>query len=160
MKSATVSTMSPMEGPGASAFAFAEGHPDNQHNVSINNIAPGYFETYGTPLLAGRTFSAEDQGKPLIAIMNHAAARDCFGNEDPVGKHLTMSHITLTKGDITYEIVGVVADAKYNDIQQPAPPTIYRDLAQEGFIASQVAVRTNVAPDAVASVSARRNPQC
>jgi predicted permease len=152
VESATMSAMSPMEGPGAGASAFADGHPDNPHNVSINNIAPGYFETYGTPLLAGRSFSAEDQGKPLVAIMNQAAARDLFGDDNPIGKYVTLRHITLTKGEITYEIVGVVGDAKYNDIQQPAPPTIYRDSIQAGFIGSQLAVRTSAAPDAVASM--------
>ena len=152
VKSAALSTMSPMQGPGASAFAFAEGHSDYQHNVSINDVAPHYFETYDTPLLAGRYFSADDQGKPLVAIMNQVAARDCFGNENPIGKHLTLSHITSTEGEITYEVVGVVRDAKYNDIQQPAPPTIYRDFVQEGFVGSQLAVRTIIAPDAVAGV--------
>jgi len=151
VKSATVSDMSPMQGPGASAFAFEQGHLDNQHNVSINNVAPDYFETYGTPLLAGRSFSAEDQGKPPVAIMNQSAASDCFGNENPIGRHLTLSHITLTKSEITYEVIGVVGNAKYNDIDQPAPPTIYRDSVQGGFIDSQLAVRTSIAPDAVAS---------
>ena len=152
VKSAALSTMSPMQGPGASAFAFAEGHSDYQHNVSINDVAPHYFETYGTPLLAGRYFSADDQGKPLVAIMNQAAVRDCFGNENPIGKHLTLSHITSTEGEITYEVVGVVRDAKYNDIQQPAPPTVYGDFVQEEFVGSQLAVRTSIAPDAVAGV--------
>jgi predicted permease len=150
VKSATVSSMSPMQGPGASASAFEQGHPDNPHNVLINNVASGYFETYGTPLLSGRYFSVEDQGKPLVAIMNQAAARDCFGNENPIGKQLTLSHITGTKGEITYEVVGVVEDAKYNDIQQPAPPTIYRDLVQAGLIGPQLAVRTSIASDAIA----------
>jgi predicted permease len=152
VRSATVSTMSPMQGPGAAASAFEQGHPSDQRGVSINNVAPGYFETYGTPLLAGRYFSPEDQGRPPVAIMNQAAARECFGNEDPIGRRLTLSHITLTKGEITYEIVGVVGNAKYNDIQQPAPPIIYRDSVQGGFIGSQLAVRTSIAPDAVASV--------
>jgi len=152
VKSATVSDMSPMQGPGSSAFAFSEGHPDNRPNVSINNVGPSYFETYGTPLLAGRYFSAEDQGKPLVAIMNQAAARDCFGNENPIGKYLTLSHITLTNGEITYEVIGVVGDAKYNDIQQPAPPTIYRDLTQAGYMGSQLAVRTTIAAGAVAGM--------
>jgi predicted permease len=152
VKSATVSAMSPMQGPGASAFAFEQGHPDNRHNVSINNVAPEYFETYGTRLLAGRSFSVADQGKPLVAIMNQAAARDCFGAENPIGKHLTLSQITLTRGEITYEVVGVVENAKYNDIQQPVSPTIYRDAVQEGFIGSQLAVRTSIAPEAVAGI--------
>jgi predicted permease len=152
VKSATLSSMSPMQGPAASASAFAQGHPDNQHNVLINNVDPGYLETYGTPLLSGRYFSAEDGDKPPVAMMNQAAARECFGNENPIGKYLTLSHITLTKGEITYEVVGVVGDAKYNDIQQPAPPTIYRDLVQQSFVGSQLAVRTKVAPDAVAGM--------
>jgi putative ABC transport system permease protein len=149
VKSATMSSMSPIEGPGASAFGFAEGHPDNQHNVVINNVAPDYFETYGTPLLAGRYFSAEDQGKPLAAILNQTAVRDCFGNENPIGKHLTLSHITFTKGEITYEVVGVVGDAKYNELQQLSPPTIYRDLVQQQFTASQLAIRTRIDPGGV-----------
>jgi predicted permease len=152
VKSATLSDMSLMQGPGASASAFAEGHPDNLHSVSMNDVLPSYFETYGTPLLSGQYFSAGAQNKALVAIMNQAAARDCFGNENPIGKYLTLSHITLTKGEITYEIVGVVGNAKYNDIQQPSPPTIYRDLDQQGFLGSQLAVRTSIAPDAVAGV--------
>jgi len=150
VKSATLSIMSPMQGAGASAFAFEQGHPDNRHNVSINDVSRGYFETYGTPLLSGRYFAAEDRDKPLVAIINQAAARDCFGNPNPIGKSLTLSHITLTEGEITYEIVGVVANAKYNDIQQPAPPTIYRNLVQEGSVGSQLAVRTSITPDVVA----------
>jgi len=151
VNSAALSEVSPMQGPGAGASAFAEGHPDNHHDVSINNVAPGYFETYDTPLLAGRSFTREDQEKPLVAVINQTAARDCFGDENPIGKHLTLSHITLTQGDFTYEVVGVVTDAKYNDIEQPAPPTIYRDTVQNGTIPSQLAVRTSLAPDAVAA---------
>ncbi|HTM39068.1 MAG TPA: ABC transporter permease [Terriglobales bacterium] len=150
--SATLSDMSPMQGPGAGASAFEPAHRDSMHNILINNVGPSYFETYGTPLLSGRYFPAEVQDKPLVAILNQAAARDCFGSENPIGKHLTLSHITLTKGEITYEVVGVVADAKYNELQQPAPPTIYRDLVQAGSIGSQLAVRTRIAPDAVAGV--------
>ena len=144
VSSATFSDMSPMEGPGASSFAFAEGHPEKQTQVSINYVAPDYFETYGTPFLAGRDFSTRDQAGSAVAIINEAAARDCFGNENPIGKHITLSHITLTKGEKTFEVIGVVADAKYNDLQQAAPPTIYADLLQQSFIGSQLAIRTRI----------------
>jgi predicted permease len=53
VSSATFSAVSPMEGPGASSFAFAEDHPEKQTQASINYVAPAYFETYGTPFLAG-----------------------------------------------------------------------------------------------------------
>lgn len=47
-------------------------------------------------------------------------------------------------------MVGLVRDAKYNDLQQPAPPTIYPDLLQQGFVGSQLAIRTRIDPDGAA----------
>jgi predicted permease len=143
-----------MEGPGAGSFAFAEDHPEKQTQASINYVAPAYFETYGTPFLAGRDFSARDQAGSPVAIINETTARDCFGNENPIGRHITLSHITLTKGEKTFEVIGVVGDAKYNDLQQVAPPTIYADLLQQGYTGSehsQLAIRTRIDPDGVAS---------
>jgi len=154
VSSTTFSDMSPMEGPGASSFAFAEDHPEKRTQASINYVAPAYFETYGTPFLAGRDFSTRDQAGSPVAIINETTARDCFGNENPIGRHITLSHITLTKGERTYEVVGLVRDAKYNDLQQAAPPTIYADLLQQGFIGSQhsqLAIRTRIDPGGVAS---------
>jgi predicted permease len=153
VSSATFSGVSPMEGPGASSFAFAEDHPEKRTQASINYVAPAYFETYGTPFLAGRDFSARDQSGSPVAIINETAARDCFGNENPIGRHITLSHITSTKGERTYEVVGLVRDAKYNDLQQAAPPTIYSDLLQQGYTGSdhsQLAIRTRIDPGGVA----------
>ncbi len=154
VSSATFSAVSPMEGPGAASFAFAEDHPEKQTQASINYVAPAYCETYGTPFLAGRDFSARDQAGSPVAIINETTARDCFGNENPIGRHITLSHITLTKGEKTFEVIGVVGDAKYNDLQQVAPPTIYADLLQQGYTGSehsQLAIRTRIDPDGVAS---------
>jgi predicted permease len=160
VSSATFSSVSPMEGPGASSFAFAEDHPERRTQASINYIAPDYFETYGTPFLAGRDFSARDQAGSPVAIINETTARDCFGNENPVGRHITLSHITLTKGERTYEVVGLVRDAKYNDLQEAAPPTIYPDLLQQGFIGSQLAIRTRIDPSGVASAVRQTEALC
>ncbi len=128
VSSATFSEMSPMEGPGAGAIAVAEDHPEKQPEVSINNISPDYFKTYGTPFLAGRDFSPRDQSGSRVAIINETAARDCFGDENPIGKRITLNHITMTKEEKTFEVIGVVADAKYNHLEQPAPPTVYGNL--------------------------------
>jgi putative ABC transport system permease protein len=144
VSSATFSEMSPMEGPGASSFVAAEDHPEKTTPVSINNIAPDYFRTYGTRFLAGRDFSARDEGGSRVAIINESAARDCFGSENPIGRHITLSHITETKGEKTFAVIGVVGDAKYNDLDQPAPPTIYGNLAREGVLGSQLAVRAKL----------------
>jgi predicted permease len=154
VSSSTFSAISPMEGPGAGSFAFAENHPEKRTQSSINYVAPAYFETYGTPFLAGRDFSARDEAGPPVAIINETTARDCFGSENPIGRHITLSHITMTQGEKTFEVIGVVADAKYNDLQQAAPPTIYADLLQQGYTGSdhsQLAIRTRIDPDGVAS---------
>ena len=150
VSSATFSDVSPMEGPGASGFAFAKDHPEKQAEASINYVAPDYFKTYGTSFIAGRDFSAGDQPSAPVAIINETAARNCFGNENPIGRHITLSHITLTEGERTYEVIGLVGDAKYNDLQQSAPPTVYADLLQQGFVGSQLAIRTRIDPDGVA----------
>jgi predicted permease len=154
VSSATFSAVSPMQGPGSASFASAEDHPEKRTQTSVNYVAPDYFETYGTPFLAGRDFSGRDQDGSAVAIINETAARDCFGDENPVGRHITLSHITMTQGEKTFEVVGVVGDAKYNDLQQPAPPTIYADLLQQGYTGSdhsQLAIRTRIDPDAVAN---------
>ena len=152
VSSATFSEMSPMEGPAASAVAVPEGHPEKQPQIFINNIAPDYFKTYGTPFLAGRDFSARDEAGSRVAIINETAARDFFGNENPIGKHFTLDHVTLTKEPKTFEVIGVVADAKYNDLEQPAPPTIYGNLVREGELGSQLAIRTKLGPAAIDAV--------
>jgi len=154
VSSATFSAVSPMEGPGAASFAFAEDHPEKRTQASVNYVAQAYFDTYGTPFLAGRDFSARDQDGSPVAIINETTARDCFGDENPIGRHITLSHITLTKGEKTFEVIGVVGDAKYNDLQQAAPPTIYANLLQQGYTGSehsQLAIRTRIDPDGVAS---------
>ncbi len=159
VSSATLSEMSPMEGPGAGAIAVPEGHPEKQPAVSLNNIAPDYFKTYGTPFLAGRDFTSRDQTGARVAIINETAARDVFGAENPVGRHFTLNHITMTKEEKTFQVIGVVADAKYNHLEQPAPPTVYGHLFREGDSDlgshSQLAIRTKVDPAAV-DVSVRQ----
>jgi putative ABC transport system permease protein len=157
VSSATLSEMSPMEGPGAGAIAVAENHPERQPEVSLNNISPDYFKTYGTPFLAGRDFSSRDQRGSRVAIINDAAARACFGDENPIGKHITLNHITQTKEEKAFEVIGVVADAKYNHLEQPAPPTIYGNLYREGNLGShsQLAIRTKLDP-ATVDVSVRQ----
>jgi ABC-type antimicrobial peptide transport system permease subunit len=61
-----------------------------------------------------------------------------------VGRRVTLSHITETKGEKTYEVIGVVGDAKYNDLNQPAPATMYTNLYKEGLLGSQMAVRSKL----------------
>ena len=71
---------------------------------------------------------------------------------------MTLDHVTLRGNDTpTYQIVGVVGDAKYNYLQQPAPRTIYLHALQEGrVIVAQLTVRTAVNPASLTSVVRER----
>ena len=157
VRSATLSGMTPMLGAGASSFATIQGCPENHREISINFVAPKYFGTYGTPLLAGRDFAFNDDRGPLVAIINQTMARDYFGAGNPIGSYVTLDHVTLRGNDTpTYEIVGVVGDAKYNELQQTSPRTLYLNAFQEDRIVSQLTVRTTIAPEAVAKEVRRK----
>ncbi len=147
VQSATISAVTPIEGPSANRFVHVEGFEEPasaRRYVLLNWVGPKYFETFGTARMAGRDFRFEDQGQTPIAIVNEATARYYFGNTSAIGRAFTFDGENRR-----YEIVGVVADAKYTDLRQPAPRTIYLNYFQSGPQPLQWAVRTAVAPMAV-----------
>jgi ABC-type antimicrobial peptide transport system permease subunit len=112
----------------------------------LNWVGPKYFETFGTPWIAGRDFTFAEEPGPYVAIVNQAMARYYFGNNSPLGKHVTFDGQARS-----YEIVGVAGDAKYLNLHEPAPRTIYLNAFQDSRgLAQQFALRTTVAPAAVA----------
>jgi predicted permease len=99
-----------------------EGHPSQSgepERVAFNAIAPRYFATMGTRLDAGREFTERDTASsPRVAVVNKSFARTFFGTASPIGRH-------VTSVGVTYEIVGVVADAKYQDLREAMLRTLY-----------------------------------
>jgi predicted permease len=88
VRSASLSGPTPLQGAGASGFATVEGfaeRPDDRHWISISYVAPGYFETLGTPFLAGRGFRFDDQTRPNVLIVSRAFARYYFVGRNPIG---------------------------------------------------------------------------
>lgn len=148
VRSATISAPTPLSGAGASRFVTVPGHPERPEDrryVSVSWIAPQYFETLGTPLLAGRDFRLEDRGRSRVAIVNQAMARYYFPHDNPIGKYFTFD------GEAhPYQIVGVAGDAKYYEIHERPPRTVYLDAFQLPRPASNFAIRTGIDPDAVA----------
>ena len=148
VRSAALAAVTPIQGGAASRFATLEGShekPEARRRLWQNWVGPTYFETLGTPLVAGRDFQFEDAGHPRVAIVNQAMARHYFGGESPLGKRITFDGDT-----VPFEIVGVAGDAKYADLHEAAPPTVYLNAFQERGVASTLALRTTVAPLAVA----------
>ena len=147
VRSATICAGSPISGAGANRGVIVQGYqakPGEIRNVMENWVGPKYFETLGTPLLAGRDFSFEDQGHARVAIINQTMARYYFGDGNPLERHITFD------GDAeSYKIVGVVGDAKYMEMREATWRTIYLNTFQEPWVASQFALRTSVDPEAV-----------
>ena len=101
-------------------------------------VTPGYFETMQIPLLAGRTFARDDfdTEDPTAVIVNESFAKRYFGREPAVGR-LFDARFGRTRAP--NEVVGVVADVRY-DLRKPPAPTIYMLLPLDSFRTLQVRV--------------------
>jgi predicted permease len=109
-------------------------------SVMVNSVSPGYFETLGTPLLAGRDFNKYDTvDSTPVAIVNEAFVHKYFGAANPLGRAYRWQ-------DLRFEIVGVVKDAKYYSLREEIKPTAYRAEAQERHprLFATIAIRTDV----------------
>ena len=119
----------------------------------FNIVAPGFFSTLGIPLLAGREFTAADSpDAPAVAVVNERFARQYGPAGGAVGTR-------LMAGDDAYEIVGVVADAAYDQVKGNAPAQFFVPLAGNHSLAVPSAltfyVRTSLEPDALLTVIPR-----
>jgi predicted permease len=119
-----------------------------QVNAQVNSISPNYFETTGIQLLRGRKFATTDNpSAPKVAIVNETFVRRYFSNENPLG--LRFSYVDDEPDK--FQIVGVVADARANDIREPAPPLIYFPIGQNIGNIDGLEVRTAADPHWVAT---------
>ena len=100
-------------------------------NAYFNPVSPGYFATFGTPLVRGRDFGPGDtEHSPHVAILNETAARQMFPGVDPVGRIYRDATFERVRKEFTVEVVGVVGDAKYRTLREVPPVTIYLPIAQ------------------------------
>jgi putative ABC transport system permease protein len=117
-------------------------------------VSPGYFAAVGIPVVAGRDFLPADADRATHqTIINQALARRLFGNADPIGRRVAYG----AEERVTdwHEIVGVVADAQYAGLSDPAGPRAYDLLGQHWSSTEYIAVRGRGDPYAlVASIRA------
>ncbi len=112
-----------------------EAGPDTDTGSRYNEIGPGYFKTMGVTLLAGRELTAADtKDAPKVAVVNQAFTEKFHLNgREAVGKWMGSG-----RGDeLDTQIVGLVADAKYNSVKDEIPPLYfvpYRQGRRLGFL--------------------------
>lgn len=127
------------EVPGIEAVAYADwplldgrsfksdaisinGQPPSDVAVSFMNVSPGWLDTMKISFVAGRDFRASDLS-PGAAIVNEAFAVQFSQDGSPLGKWFEGTSGWM-RGQ-RFQIVGLVRDARYRDVRQPAPPVAY-----------------------------------
>jgi predicted permease len=98
--------------------------------VNMNTVTPGWFDTYGIPIEAGRDFERGDRrGAPDVAIVNQAFVKKYLDGGHAIGRVLRQP-ARPTEENPPLQIVGVVKDSVYRSVREPAPAIVFRPLAQ------------------------------
>ncbi|MEO7405685.1 MAG: ABC transporter permease, partial [Vicinamibacterales bacterium] len=101
--------------PGAGQIAW---------NAAAVVVRPGYFETLGVPMVRGRTFLTQDDGRSAtVVVINQTMAAKYFGGADPIGRRIRIAGVTAPEGWMT--IVGVSRDVRTEALDQPARASYY-----------------------------------
>ncbi len=143
-----------------SAPLLIEGYsPRPGENVlaRYNAVSPGYFETVGMKVMAGREFTARDrENSPLVVVVNERFAREYFPDRNPLGKLIAIA-VGPRSGWQPREIVGVARDAKYNDLRREIKPLFYAPLSQVARPVQSIEVRAAGSVNPLALASGMRN---
>jgi predicted permease len=117
-------------------------------------VSPEYFHLLGIPLLRGRVFTDQDVANtPQIAVINQAAARVWWPNQDPLGKRVRLRldsrEVSSSAQPPWTTIVGVIADARTESLADAAIPQIYRSVYQHPAKDLAIILRGAIDPSAI-----------
>jgi putative ABC transport system permease protein len=131
VESAAHAMLVPFGGSSWNDNVLIEGSDQDAGVAWLNYLGPGYFKTVGTPLLAGRDFDDRDTATSVkVAIVNQAFVRKILKGADPIGKRFRI-HEPPGKPRPLYEIVGVTADNKFQDMHEEFLPFMYFPAPQQ-----------------------------
>ena len=92
-------------------------------------VSPGWFATYGAPLLRGRDFRADDlTGTRPAAIVNEAFVRRFMGGRSPLDRTVGLEF----EPDRRYVVVGVAGDVAAESLRDAVGPALYVPLGRAG----------------------------
>ena len=107
----------------------------------FNAVSSGYFQTVGMTVVAGRSIEDRDaENAPRTAVINEAMARRYFRDGNALGRTMEIDAGPLPHRAI--EIVGIVRDAKYNDLRAEVKPMFYMSIQQLPRTMGTLQVRT------------------
>jgi predicted permease len=120
-----------------------------------DQVGPNYATTVGIPVLLGRDIGPQDTATaPRVCLINQTMAHYYFGDQSPLGRIVTDEY---PDSRLSYQVVGLVADAKYNNLREKTPRRFYVPFFHpiEPVSAANLEVRTFADPSAVATAIRR-----
>ncbi len=148
LQNAALSGDIPLNGGGLTLYARGDvAVPPVAERASApgHDIAPGFFQTWGIPVVAGRDFDEHDVAdRQQVLLISEAGAKKVFPNENPIGKTLL-----VTSAGTPAIIVGVVGDVRSQRVAQAPGMEFYRPWAQENFPFAAITVRSPLESGAV-----------
>jgi predicted permease len=153
--SASMSLRDPLSGSRRTSSLGVEGYRPargEEHEVQEEYVTDDYFRTLGLAVVEGRTFGAEDTPTSRkVSVINETMARRFFKGRSPIGQRWSFDD-DVSEG---FEIVGVVRDARYNDLRGPTPNAAYHPAEQSNEYLEGLEVRTS-GPAAARAADVRR----
>lgn len=125
--------------------------PDEATAANYQFTSPEYFRAMGMPLLRGRYFTEQDSSHSApVTIINQAIARRFFPDEDPIGKHISISSLipgqTKVGPAVSREIIGVVGDVKESGLAEESSLEVYVSYLQNPLLETNLVVHTSGEP--------------
>jgi len=136
----------PLGTGGSTTLVYRLGTADFRSSNSVFgakyfSISPGYLEAAGTHLLTGRDFTWHDAANaPKVAIVNDRFARAMFGKTSALGRRFTLAD------KVSYEIVGVIEDGKYDSLTETPWAAMFFPLEQSPDTDTSLVVRSQLPP--------------
>ena len=140
------STLPPYGGIGTAIEIPGKTHTEEWRGL-FQLVSEGYAPTLGLRVTRGRMLSADDvNGARRVAVVNQTLVKRYFGGEDPIGRQVKLTMLeTFPDGPVVnplFDIVGVIADAKNNGVQDPPEPEVLIPYTMTGGFERGILVRT------------------
>jgi len=111
-------------------------------------VLPGYFDAVRIPLLSGRDCGKGDrENTPLTMVINERMARTLFADRNPLGRRVSVD--MGSPQPATFEVVGVVGNARLDFVGADAPMTMYMSYYQFPQMGLRFAIRTDQEPESI-----------
>ena len=145
----STASVAPFSGNGDHAVDLTIPGADKPALARYRVVDPDYFRVLRIPVVRGRLLSdADREGTTPVAVISESLSRQAFGTANPIGKTIGASRVL--------EVVGVVRDLYYTNLERDPGPSFYIPRAQDPRPIFSLIVRTNAATSAASAASAIR----